>query len=164
MPATVTPITPRRASGPAPGFPPPGKRRFRDNPKLILAGIAMLVTALVAIVTVANRSARFSPDFLTEFVLYALSAADLTMLVALVFSCVFMAAVVWWGLPEVEDSFKYETRTESLHFPMWPFLAVLLFSFACMGITMLFQIYRAVQALRGRTVLHEHREEMDGTH
>src|SRR4029077_14453651 len=56
-----------------------------DNPKLILAGIAMLVTALVAIVTVANRSARFSPDFLTEFVLYALSAADLTMLVALVF-------------------------------------------------------------------------------
>ncbi len=85
MPATVTPITPRRASGPAPGPPPPGKRRFRDNPKLILAGIAMLVTALVAIVTVANRSARFSPDFLTEFVLYALSAADLTMLVALVF-------------------------------------------------------------------------------
>ncbi len=33
----------------------------------------------------ANRTLRFSPDFLTEFVLYALSAADLTMLVALVF-------------------------------------------------------------------------------
>ena len=33
----------------------------------------------------ANRSPRFSPDFLTEFVLYALSAADLTMLVALAF-------------------------------------------------------------------------------
>ena len=31
----------------------------------------------------ARRS--FTPDFLTEFVLYALSAADLTMLVALVF-------------------------------------------------------------------------------
>ncbi len=85
MPATVTPITPRRASGSAVAPPPPGRRRFRDNPKLILAGIAMLVTALVAIVTVANRSARFSPDFLTEFVLYALSAADLTMLIALVF-------------------------------------------------------------------------------
>src|SRR4029077_3630404 len=56
-----------------------------DNPKLILAGIAMLVTALVAIVTVANRSARYSPDFLTEFVLYALSATNLTILVALVF-------------------------------------------------------------------------------
>ena len=85
MPATVTPLTPRRAGGSAVASPPPGRRRFRDNPKLILAGIAMLVTALVAIVTVANRSARFSPDFLTEFVLYALSAADLTMLIALVF-------------------------------------------------------------------------------
>ena len=91
-------------------------------------------------------------------------AAEVVKLIALVFSCAFMAAVVWWGLPEVEDAIKYETRTESLHFPLWPFLAVLLFSFACMGITMLFQIYRAVQALRGRTVLHEEREEMDGTH
>src|SRR5688572_15999567 len=85
MPATVTPITPRRSSGTAVASPSSGKRRFRDNPKLILAGIALLVTALVAIVTVANRSTRFSPDFLTEFVLYALSAADLTMLIALVF-------------------------------------------------------------------------------
>jgi TRAP-type C4-dicarboxylate transport system permease small subunit len=91
-------------------------------------------------------------------------AAEAVKLVALLFSCAFMAMVVWWGLPEVEDAIKYETRTESLHFPLWPFLAVLLFSFACMGITMLFQIYRAVQALRGRTVLHEEREEMDGTH
>jgi TRAP-type C4-dicarboxylate transport system permease small subunit len=91
-------------------------------------------------------------------------AAEVVKLVALVFSCAFMAAVVWWGLPEVEDSFKYESRTESLAFPMWPFLAVLLFSFAAMGITMLFQIYRAVQALRGRRVLEEAREEIDGTH
>jgi TRAP-type C4-dicarboxylate transport system permease small subunit len=91
-------------------------------------------------------------------------AAELVKLAALVFSCAFMAAVVWWGLPEVEDALKYETRTESLAFPMWPFLAVLLFSFAAMGITMLFQVYRAVQALRGRTVLAEQREEMDGTH
>lgn len=91
-------------------------------------------------------------------------AAELVKLVALVFACAFMAAVVWWGLPEVEDSIKYEVRTESLAFPMWPFLAVLLLSFACMGVTMLFQIYREVQALRGRTVLAEQREEADGTH
>ena len=91
-------------------------------------------------------------------------AAEVVKLIALVFSCAFMATVVWWGLPEVEDSIKYESRTESLLFPMWPFLATLLFSFACMAITMLFQIYRAIQALRGRTVLHEQREEMDGTH
>ena len=91
-------------------------------------------------------------------------AAEFVKLVALIFSCAFMAAVVWWGIPEVEDSIKYEARTESLAFPMWPFLAVLLFSFASMGITMLFQIYREVHALRGRTVLEEKREETDGTH
>jgi two-component system nitrogen regulation sensor histidine kinase NtrY len=41
--------------------------------------------ALVAIVAIANRSTRYSPDFLSEVVLYALTAADLTMLVALAF-------------------------------------------------------------------------------
>ena len=91
-------------------------------------------------------------------------AAEVVKLVALAYSCVFMAAVVWWGLPEVEDSLKYESRTESLAFPMWPFLAVLLASFAFMAITMIFQIYRAVQKLRGRTVLEEPVEKMDGTH
>ena len=39
----------------------------------------------MALVALANRTPYFSPDFLTEFVLYALSAADLTMLAALVF-------------------------------------------------------------------------------
>ena len=91
-------------------------------------------------------------------------AAEAVKLAALVFSFAFMVAVVWWGLPEVEDSIKYESRTESLAFPMWPFLAVLLFSFASMGITMLFQIYREVMALRGRSVLVEERQEADGTH
>ena len=92
------------------------------------------------------------------------TAAAVVKLVALVFSLFFMCAVVWWGLPEVEDAIKYESRTESLAFPMWPFLAVLWTSFAFMAITMVFQIYRAVQALRGITVLEEAREEMDGTH
>ncbi len=36
-------------------------------------------------VTLADRSAELNPDFLTEVVLYALSAADLTMLLALAF-------------------------------------------------------------------------------
>jgi TRAP-type C4-dicarboxylate transport system permease small subunit len=92
------------------------------------------------------------------------AAAEMVKLIALIFSCAFMAAVVWWGIPEVEDSIKYESRTESLAFPMWPFLAVLLFSFACMAITMAFQIYREIQALRGRTVLEEPVEKVDGTH
>jgi two-component system nitrogen regulation sensor histidine kinase NtrY len=85
MPATMTSITPRRSTGPAPGSPPPDRRPFRDNPRLILGGIAVLVIVLVALVTLANRTPYFSPDFLTEFVLYALSAADLTMLAALLF-------------------------------------------------------------------------------
>jgi hypothetical protein len=47
--------------------------------------MSLLLAALVGIVSLANRSAGLSPDFLTEFVLYALSAADLTMLAALLF-------------------------------------------------------------------------------
>ena len=61
------------------------RRPFRDNPRLILLGIAVLLAALVAMVTLADRSAELNPDFLTEVVLYALSVADLTMLLALVF-------------------------------------------------------------------------------
>jgi two-component system nitrogen regulation sensor histidine kinase NtrY len=70
----------------APAREPSSERRpFRDNPRLILLGIAVLLAALVAMVTLADRSAELNPDFLTEVVLYALSAADLTMLLALVF-------------------------------------------------------------------------------
>src|SRR5215470_13491967 len=84
MPATVTSITPRRAgnSSRAPDSP---RRPFRDNPRLILSGIGVLLIVLVALLWVANGTSQFSPDFLSEFVLYALSAADLTMLAALVF-------------------------------------------------------------------------------
>src|SRR3984893_7770147 len=84
MPATVTSITPRRTTRPVP-LPPPARRPFRDNTRLILAGIAVLAAALAGILALATRTLSFSPDFLTEFVLYALSAADLTMLLALVF-------------------------------------------------------------------------------
>ena len=73
---------PRRAAGLSPGR---ARRPFRDNPRLILAGIVVLLGVLVALLTIANGSPRFSPDFLSEFVLYALSAADLTMLAALAF-------------------------------------------------------------------------------
>jgi two-component system nitrogen regulation sensor histidine kinase NtrY len=62
-----------------------GRRPFRDNPRLILASILLLAVALFATLFFADRSSRLSPDFLTEFVLYALSVADLTLLVALGF-------------------------------------------------------------------------------
>jgi TRAP-type C4-dicarboxylate transport system permease small subunit len=87
--------------------------------------------------------------------------ADIVRLVALVFSFLFMLFVVWWGLPEIEDSLKYESRTESLAFPMWPFLVALLVGFACMAITLFFQIYRQVHRLRGRNVLYEPEEAAD---
>jgi two-component system nitrogen regulation sensor histidine kinase NtrY len=63
----------------------PPRRPLRDNPRLILAGMILLLAALVGIAALANRSAGLSPDFLTEFVLYGLWAADLTILLALAF-------------------------------------------------------------------------------
>ncbi|MCA1561900.1 MAG: hypothetical protein LC804_17080 [Acidobacteria bacterium] len=51
------------------------RRPFRDNPRLILLGILVLIAALVAMVTLADRSTELNPDFLSEVVLYALSAA-----------------------------------------------------------------------------------------
>src|SRR3954451_12520587 len=81
MPATVTTITPGRAAAASEA----SRRPFRDNPRLILSGIGVLLAVLVALLAVASGTSRFSPDFLSEFVLYALSAADLTMLAALVF-------------------------------------------------------------------------------
>jgi two-component system nitrogen regulation sensor histidine kinase NtrY len=63
----------------------PPRRPLRDNPRLILAGMIFLLAALGGIVALANRSAGLSPDFLTEFVLYGLWAADLTILLGLAF-------------------------------------------------------------------------------
>src|SRR5512143_3665542 len=79
--APAPPVRPRHRQ-PAPRRT---RRPFRDNPLLIAASIALLVAALAATLTFASRSSRLSPDFLSEFVLYGLSLADLTMILALVF-------------------------------------------------------------------------------
>jgi two-component system nitrogen regulation sensor histidine kinase NtrY len=65
----------------------PGSTRtpFRDNTRLLVAGIVILLLVLAGLLALASRSATLAPDFLTEFVLYALSATNLTMLVALGF-------------------------------------------------------------------------------
>jgi len=76
---TPAPPAPARESAPA------GRRPFRDNPRLILIGILLLLAALASLVWLAERSARLSPDFLTGFVLYALSATNFMMLLALGF-------------------------------------------------------------------------------
>jgi TRAP-type C4-dicarboxylate transport system permease small subunit len=102
------------------------------------------------------------PEVLTAF--NRRPVAEVIKVVSQVIAFVFLIAVVWWGIPEVEDSFRYETRTESLAFPMWPFLAVLLTGFAFMAITLFFQIYRGIQKLRGRTVLEEPQETETALH
>ena len=65
--------------------PTAGRRPFRDNPRLILVGIVLLLAVLASLLWLADRSARLSPDFLTGFVLYALSATNFMMLLALGF-------------------------------------------------------------------------------
>jgi two-component system nitrogen regulation sensor histidine kinase NtrY len=64
---------------------PRGRTPFRDNTRLLLLGIVILVAALGGLLTLASRSGALAPDVLSEVVLYALSATNLTMLVALVF-------------------------------------------------------------------------------
>jgi len=86
-------------------------------------------------------------------------AGEIYKLVALVFSLLFMVMVVYWGVPEVEDAVKYSSRTESLGFPMWPFLLALLLGFAFMAVTQAFQVYFGIQKLRGRTVPEEPDDE-----
>jgi len=102
-----------------------------------------------------HLSVTVLPELLQVLGPRAQRAAEVIKLFALAFSFVFLVAVVWWGIPEVHESQKYETRTESLAFPMWPFLAALLVGFAFMAVTLLFQIYFEIQKLRGRAVPQE---------
>ena len=86
-------------------------------------------------------------------------AAEIVRLVSVTFSFLFLLAVVWWGIPEVLDSQKYNTRTESLLLPLAPFLWALLVGCTLMAIQLFFQVYRDIQKMRGHTVLEEPRED-----
>ncbi len=87
-------------------------------------------------------------------------AVEYIKVLVTIISFLFMLAVVWWGIPEIEDSLRYGSRSESLAFPMWPFMASLLVGFAFMAVSLFFQIWRGVQKLRGRDVLEEPSEEV----
>jgi C4-dicarboxylate transporter, DctQ subunit len=91
-------------------------------------------------------------------------AAEIIRVLAALIAFVFLICLAWWGMPEVQDSIRYESRSESLALPLWPFLAVLVASFAFMAITLFFQIYRGIQKLRGIDVLEEPREEEPAIH
>ncbi len=64
----------------------------------------------------------------------------------------------------MEDAIKYESRTESLAFPMWPFLLSLLLGLAFMAITMVFQLYFSIRKLQGHAVPEEPADEESGGH
>jgi two-component system nitrogen regulation sensor histidine kinase NtrY len=78
--ARPTPSTPPRRSAAS-----PRRKPFRDNTRLLLLGIVVLIAALAGLLALASRGSTMAPDFLAEFVLYALSVTNLTMLAALVF-------------------------------------------------------------------------------
>jgi two-component system nitrogen regulation sensor histidine kinase NtrY len=77
-PAKPTP-PPRRST------PTQGRKPFFDNTPVLLAGIVALILALAGLLALASRSSTLAPDFLADVVLYALSATNLTILVALAF-------------------------------------------------------------------------------
>ena len=82
-------------------------------------------------------------------------AVEYVKVLATVLSFLFLLGVLWWGVPDIKDSMTYGSRSESLAFPMWPFLVALLVGFAFMAVSLFFQIWRGVQSLRGRKVLEE---------
>ena len=77
------------AEAPAPAPPPEAverpARRALDSPRFLLLVILVLLAGLAAFVWMARRSTDLSPMFLSEVVLYALSAIDVTMLLVLAF-------------------------------------------------------------------------------
>jgi two-component system nitrogen regulation sensor histidine kinase NtrY len=64
---------------------PQGRKPFFDNTPVLLAGILALVLALAGLLALGSRSSALAPDFVADVVLYALSATNLTILVALTF-------------------------------------------------------------------------------
>jgi TRAP-type C4-dicarboxylate transport system permease small subunit len=103
------------------------------------------------------------PEALTAAGPNGARVAEVVRMLALIFAMVFLSAVVWWGIPEIEEAIKYESRTESLFFPMWPFLLALLLGFAFMVVTMAFQVYFGILRLQGHPVPQEPDEE-SGSH
>jgi two-component system nitrogen regulation sensor histidine kinase NtrY len=78
-PAKKPTPAPRRPS------PPSARKPFFDNTPVLLAGILVLMLALAGLLALGSRSSALAPDFIADVVLYALSATNLTILVALAF-------------------------------------------------------------------------------
>ena len=72
-------------SAPRRSVPASTRKPFLDNTPLLLAGILALIAALAVLLLIGRGSSTLAPDFLTDFVLSALWATNLTILVALAF-------------------------------------------------------------------------------
>ncbi len=84
LPHAPLPKPPAGPSGREPAFT--RRRPFQDNTKLLVVGVLALIGLLAGLLTLANRSSTLAPDdILADAVLYALTATNLTMVVALVF-------------------------------------------------------------------------------
>ena len=77
--------TGRTSAQPGTRRPAAARAAPQDNLLVVLVAGALLVGALVGLLWFAQRSTRLAPDYLSEVVLYALSAACLIMLLALGF-------------------------------------------------------------------------------
>lgn len=118
---------------------------------------------LTAVFLYFGISQRKGTHLVVDVFLHALRSAaprarrlvEYVELVAIAIALLFMLGVVWWGLDEVLEVQRDAPRTESLEFPLAPFLWALLFGFACMAVSLFFQVWRGIQKLRGRTVLVE---------
>ena len=73
-------------------------------------------------------------------------------IVAAIISLALVAAWIWWAIPVVSESIHYETRTDSLAFPLWPFQLALLLGFGLTGVTMIFQLWNIIRKLVARPV------------
>ncbi len=76
------PEPPRAAPEPA---PPPRRRPFTDNPRLIGLAVVILLGILLALFFVATRTDQLRPEYISEALLISLSGVCLTLIVALVF-------------------------------------------------------------------------------
>jgi TRAP-type C4-dicarboxylate transport system permease small subunit len=73
----------------------------------------------------------------------------------------FVAGLAYWGWPAFRAAFVFGRRTESLFFPIWPFVLLLLVGLAIMAVTVAFQLHRDLRAVRGRPVGTEDDGEED---
>jgi two-component system nitrogen regulation sensor histidine kinase NtrY len=80
---------------PAPPPAPPPRRRALDNPRVLAAIILLLVSILAGVTWVPGRIGRMNQDLVSEVVVYALAAVNLTMLAAFVFVLARNVIKVW---------------------------------------------------------------------